>query len=174
MERPASVYPATTVDLLVRPHTLGLVEGRGSIRASGCGWAKCPCRRPSANPQVSDRISSHPRAKNNRGRKRDNGKHGGDPKRRNNHRDGSSCSAKGALASPKLPDKEKQIILAEGLCFIRKETGYVSRQCPRATHVKSGRPGKPPGALVHHIELELAGVDRLRDAVEFTSRNDPP
>jgi Zinc knuckle len=63
----------------------------------------------------------------------------------------SHTSGSGQRNTPRLSDKEKAERLAAGQCFVCRETGHFSRDCPTKKVVKSYN-GKPPGTASFNIE----------------------
>ena len=67
-------------------------------------------------------------------------------------------------SSTRMSDKERAELLAAGKCFICKETGHLSRNCPHRHTVRSDGP-KPPGTSSYNIEL-LAPSQEVDESVE--------
>ena len=63
-----------------------------------------------------------------------------------------------------MSDKERSDLLAAGKCFICKEPGHMSQNCPHKHTVKSDGP-KPPGTSSYNIEL-LAPSQEVDESVE--------
>jgi hypothetical protein len=82
---------------------------------------------------------------------------------------------------PSLSEKEKAELLAAGKCFNCKETGHMSRSCPKKSFVKSSS-SQPPGVSNFNVEFgnateivesddEVELVDSISfNLVEFYSR----
>ena len=57
----------------------------------------------------------------------------------------------------RLTDREKDELRAAGKCFVCRETGHMSRNCPRNSQVRSDSKGKPPG--VSAFSMDIGGLD---------------
>ncbi|KAG5634082.1 hypothetical protein H0H81_003468, partial [Sphagnurus paluster] len=66
-----------------------------------------------------------------------------------------------------LSKEEKNELLAAGKCFKCRETGHLSRNCPKGNSVHSSRRG-PPGIASFNIGVDLEEAERLRDLAEAT------
>ncbi|KAI9068657.1 hypothetical protein FKP32DRAFT_1561275, partial [Trametes sanguinea] len=71
-----------------------------------------------------------------------------------------------------LSEKERAELLAAGKCFVCKETGHLSRNCPTASRVSGNRKGGAPGLTSFNVELDLSEAERLRDLADSTARMD--
>ncbi|KIP10234.1 hypothetical protein PHLGIDRAFT_39631, partial [Phlebiopsis gigantea 11061_1 CR5-6] len=69
---------------------------------------------------------------------------------------------------PRLSDREREELRAAGKCFVCKEPGHLSRNCPRANVARSQRAGRPPGVRVDAVGLDLNGTEQLRELVGST------
>lgn len=61
--------------------------------------------------------------------------------------------------------EEHDRLVSEGRCFICKEAGHMSRQCPKWTTVPSTHKDKPPGVPNYAMHIET-GLDGERQALE--------
>ncbi|KAJ3790073.1 hypothetical protein GGU10DRAFT_398330 [Lentinula aff. detonsa] len=69
----------------------------------------------------------------------------------------------------RLSQKEARELRAAGKCFTCKETGHISRDCPRTNSVKSDKKYTPPGLATNNIEWDLLNdVEQLREEAERT------
>ncbi|KAG5633740.1 hypothetical protein H0H81_005604, partial [Sphagnurus paluster] len=69
-----------------------------------------------------------------------------------------------SLRKPRLSKQEEDELRAANKCFICKESGHFSRNCPHAKSAKSSNPGKPPGLSTYSIRPDLKETERLREA----------
>ncbi len=94
--------------------------------------------------------------------------HRGFTPRFNNHTPqpnrGSTYPRQSAPPRPQLTDKERQDLLAAGKCFNCKETGHMSRNCPKNSTVRSST-AKPPGVSNFNIEFLEESEDDDSDEV---------
>ncbi|OBZ62662.1 Retrovirus-related Pol polyprotein from transposon 17.6 [Grifola frondosa] len=81
----------------------------------------------------------------------------------------SSSNAPINAAKPRLSDSERAELQAAGKCFLCREPGHMSRNCPTAGCIKSNQKGKAPGVSTFNVELDFAGAERLRDLAETTA-----
>ncbi|KAI0071710.1 hypothetical protein K474DRAFT_1733261, partial [Panus rudis PR-1116 ss-1] len=105
------------------------------------------------NSRNSDSSRSHERTTHH------NGSLNSSSGRRANSTNGRTSASSSA---PRLSDKERQDLLAAGKCFICKEAGHMSRNCPRANSVRSSNQGKPPGLASYSIEPTFEDAEALR------------
>lgn len=80
----------------------------------------------------------------------------------------SSVSRNMRGSRPPLSDKEQAELVAAGKCFICKEAGHMSRNCPKNNHVKSTNT-KPPGVPNYNIEF---AEESAYDSSESDSSDD--
>ncbi|KAG2157806.1 uncharacterized protein EDB93DRAFT_1101114 [Suillus bovinus] len=70
----------------------------------------------------------------------------------------------------KMSREEHNKLMSEGRCFVCKETGHMSRQCPKRTNVPSGRRDKPPGVPNYAVHIDTQNDPRkLEDCTELIS-----
>ena len=74
----------------------------------------------------------------------------------------------GGRDAPPISKAERADLLAEGKCFRCKETGHLSRNCPKGNTMKGGRGGRPPGFSSNNIEFDFGKVDHLQSLAETT------
>ncbi|TFY61096.1 hypothetical protein EVJ58_g4727, partial [Rhodofomes roseus] len=77
---------------------------------------------------------------------------------------------KGSQRRTQLTNEERKQLSAEGKCFICRETGHISRNCPKNT-VKGNRTSAP-GVPTYNIDIDLGEVNALHDIAESTARID--
>ncbi|GJF00986.1 polyprotein, partial [Phanerochaete sordida] len=89
---------------------------------------------------------------------------------RSSHQPARSAPASGAPRAdarrPKLSDRERAELQAAGKCFVCREPGHLSRNCPRANSARSSRSGRPPGVTINTIDV--AGTEQLRALMDAT------
>ncbi|KAL7284496.1 hypothetical protein ACG7TL_001787 [Trametes sanguinea] len=71
---------------------------------------------------------------------------------------------------PKLSDREKDELRAAGKCFVCRETGHMSRNCPRNNRIRSDNKGKPPGVSAYGVSLMAGDTEALRAVAESSAR----
>lgn len=99
----------------------------------------------------------------------DKGNANGSAARRDNRGVGSSAgTSRQPDGRPKLSEKERAELQAAGKCFVCKEPGHLSRNCPRANNARSNRKGRPPGVSVNAMHVDIAGTEQLRALVDST------
>ncbi|KAH9851430.1 hypothetical protein C2E23DRAFT_860614 [Lenzites betulinus] len=70
-----------------------------------------------------------------------------------------------------LTDKDRDELRAAGKCYNCRETGHLSRNCPRSNQVSNTRSGKPPGLAAFSVGVaQLADTDSLRELADSSSR----
>ncbi|KAI0070539.1 hypothetical protein K474DRAFT_1669982 [Panus rudis PR-1116 ss-1] len=72
-------------------------------------------------------------------------------------------------AREKLSEKEKEELQAAGKCFICKEAGHMSRNCPKGSTVRSDKRGKPPGITSYNMEPTFNDAEDLRVLAESSA-----
>jgi hypothetical protein len=58
--------------------------------------------------------------------------------------------------------------MSEGKCFICKEAGHMSHQCPKRTNVPSNRRDRPPGVPSYAMHVDTGETERLRVLADST------
>ena len=58
-----------------------------------------------------------------------------------------------------LTEKEMAQLRAEGKCFNCKETGHLSRNCPRKNNMAGKGNNKPPGLPSYSMEMTILDED---------------
>ncbi|KAI0370089.1 hypothetical protein BV20DRAFT_944780, partial [Pilatotrama ljubarskyi] len=72
-----------------------------------------------------------------------------------------------------VPDaRERAELLAAGKCFVCRETGHLSRNCPQASRVSSNRKSGAPGLTSFNVELAFGDAEKLRGLAESTAQLD--
>ena len=74
----------------------------------------------------------------------------------------------GGREASSLSKSERDDLLAQGKCFRCKESGHLSRNCPRGNTVKGTRGGGAPGLSSNNVEFDFEEIDHLRELAEST------
>ncbi|KAK7683260.1 hypothetical protein QCA50_013522 [Cerrena zonata] len=79
-----------------------------------------------------------------------------------------SGKQQGPSRPAQLSEKEKDELRAANKCFICKEPGHFSRNCPQASVMRSNRRGKPPGVPAYSMEPDFSRVEALQELADST------
>ncbi|KAL1937481.1 hypothetical protein VTO73DRAFT_13133 [Trametes versicolor] len=71
-----------------------------------------------------------------------------------------------------LSEQERAEMRAAGKCFVCRETGHLSRNCPRGSRVQSNSKGHAPGLTSFNVELDFTDAEQLRSLAESTQGMD--
>lgn len=78
---------------------------------------------------------------------------------------GSSSGPKKSVKFADLSEQEMAQLRAEGKCFLCKEPGHMSRNCPRKNTVRGNGNNKPPGLPSFSMTMDILEDDSEKDSV---------